>query len=274
MVVLVSFLSKRAEMLALDAAQLRSITDRLRDAGCIFAEEETVLLRNESSSHEMLEGMLARRVNGEPLETILGWASFCGLRIAVDSRVFIPRPRSELLVRAAIEHVARTRARIVLDMCCGSGAIGAAIAAQCEQAEVYAADIDPNAVACARKNLAPERVYEGALYAALPQHLRGRIELIVANAPYVPNGELALMPREARLYEPQVSLSGGDDGLDIQRGIAGEAGIWLRPGGAILVETSRLQCQASAELLSVRGFRTKALHDDGIGATAIYGMHP
>ena len=144
-----------------------------------------------------LEAMVDRRVAGQPLEHILGWADFAGLRIAVDPGVFVPRPRTELLVReaaalvrqaAAIDRPAAGRSlswrAVVVDLCCGSGAVGLALVAALDQGELHAVDLDPAAVRCARRNVAAggARVYEGDLFAPLPAGLRGRVDVLVANA--------------------------------------------------------------------------------------------
>ncbi|MDT7565026.1 MAG: release factor glutamine methyltransferase, partial [Pseudonocardiales bacterium] len=157
---------------------------RLRAAGCVFAEDEARLLISSARTPADLAAMVDRRVRGLPLEHVLGWAEFCGLRIAVDTGVFVPRRRTEFLVRQAAS-LARPGA-VVLDLCCGSGAVGAALAATVERAEIHAVDIDPAAVLCARRNLAGGQVYEGDLYEPLPDALRGRVDVLVANAPYVP----------------------------------------------------------------------------------------
>src|SRR5690606_3594910 len=128
---------------------------------------------------------------------------FAGMRIALEPQVFVPRRRSELLVREAV--AGADPGAVVLDLCCGSGAVGAAIAAALPGCRLHTTDLDPSAVRCARRNVAAVngRVYAGDLYTALPEALRGRIEVIVANAPYVPSDAVVLMPREAREYEPR-----------------------------------------------------------------------
>jgi release factor glutamine methyltransferase len=239
----------------------------LRSAGCVFAEEEARLLLDEASSPAELMTWTARRMAGEPLEQVVGWASFAGLRIAVDPGVFVPRRRSELVVAVA----AREPAEVVVDLCCGTGALGAALAARWPAAEVHAADSDPAAVTCARRNLPPERVHAGDLYAALPPDLRGRVDLLVVNAPYVPTDAIATMPREARDHEHRVALDGGGDGLDVQIRVAAEAREWLRPGGRVVVETGRDQAGRTAGLLASAGLTTSVDTDDEIGGTAITG---
>jgi len=188
---------------------LSAVVSRLRAAGCVYAEDEARLLLSAAATAADLAAMADRRVAGLPLEQVVGWAEFCGLRIAVDPGVFVPRRRTEFLAGQAI---ARIRpGAVVVDLCCGSGAVGAALAAAVDDLELHAVDIDPAAVACARRNLVARggRVYEGDLYAPLPAWLHGRVDVLVANAPYVPTGEVRLLPREARLYEPRVALDGG-----------------------------------------------------------------
>ena len=124
---------------------------RLRAAGCVFAEDEARLLRAAAGSPAELDALAARRVDGAPLEALLGWAEFCGLRIAVDPGVFVPRQRTAFLVAQAVRRAGP--GAVVVDLCCGTGAIGAAIAAAAPGVEVHAADVDPAAVACARRNL-------------------------------------------------------------------------------------------------------------------------
>jgi release factor glutamine methyltransferase len=239
----------------------------LRSAGCVFAEEEARLLLDEASSPAELMTWAARRMAGEPLEQVVGWASFAGLRIAVDPGVFVPRRRSALVVEVA----AREPAEVVVDLCCGTGALGAALASRWPTAEVHGADSDPAAVACARRNLPPERVHAGDLYDALPDDLRGRVDLLVVNAPYVPSDAIATMPREARDHEHRVALDGGGDGLDVQRRVAAGAPAWLRPQGRVVIETGRAQAERTAALLADAGFSTSVDTDDEIGGTAVTG---
>ena len=184
---------------------------------------------------------MRRREAGEPLEVIVGWADFCGLRVAVDPGVFVPRQRTALLVELAAEGLPVDRPARVLDLCCGTGALGLALAARAD-VELFAADVDPVAVACARRNLAGVgEVFAGDLYAALPAALRGRLDVVLANAPYVPTDGIALMPPEARLHEPRSALDGGDDGLAVHRRIVADAADWLAPGGRLLIEVAERQ---------------------------------
>jgi release factor glutamine methyltransferase len=241
---------------------------RLRAAGCVFAEDEARLLR--ASGAPDLEALVQRRVHGEPLEYVLGWAEFCGLRVAVAPGVFVPRGRSALLVAQAVARA--RRGSVVVDLCCGAGAVGLAIASAVGGVDLHAVDIDAAAVACARRNLAGiGTVHEGDLYAGLPERLRGRVGLLVANAPYVPSASIELMPREARDYEARVALDGGSDGLAVQRRIAASAPSWLTPDGQLLIETSGRQADATAQAFADSGFVAEIVRDDDADATVVVG---
>ncbi len=255
----------------------------LRAAGCVYAEDEAAVLLEAAGTPQELDAMLQRRLAGFPLEHIVGWAAFHGLRIKVAAGVFVPRLRTEFLVRQAAE-ILRSRpvgplgrqGCAVLDLCCGSGAIGTALAAELPGLTIHAADIDPAAAACAAANLAAfgGTAHCGDLFAPLPPELRGRIALITANAPYVPTQDLAFMPREARLFEPDTALNGGGDGLDIQRRIAAEAPEWLQPGGCVVVETSPAQAGESMRILAGRGFSARMAHAPELDATVVVGRRP
>jgi release factor glutamine methyltransferase len=162
------------------------IVAALRAAGCVFAEDEARLLVDAARSPADLAALVNRRVGGEPLEHVLGWAEFCGLRIAVDPAVFVPRRRTELLVRLAADLL--VPGAVVIELCCGAAAVATALAVEVPGVALHAVDIDPAAVRCARRNLDPigGRVYQGDLDAPLPAALRGHVDVLVANAPYVP----------------------------------------------------------------------------------------
>ena len=245
------------------------LVDRLRAAGCVFAEDEARVLRARARDDAELEALVVRRVAGEPLEVVVGWAEFLGLRIAVAPGVFVPRPRSALMVEAAID--ALTEGSAVVDVCCGTGALGAAVAAGGRVAELHAVDVDPAAVACARRNLPGAAVYEGNLFDPLPARLHGRVGVILANAPYVPSEAIAFMPREARDYEHRVALDGGTDGLDVQRAVIAEAPRWLAPAATLLVETGRDQAATTVGLMTIAGLRARIVSDDERGATVVVG---
>jgi release factor glutamine methyltransferase len=247
------------------------VVARLRAAGCVFAEDEARLLLATARTPAELADMVGRRVAGLPLEHVLGWAEFAGRRVAVEPGVFVPRRRTELLAREAAER-ARPGA-VVVDLCCGSGAVGVAVAAAVPGVELHAADIDPAAVRCARRNVGAVggQVYEGDLDAPLPPGLAGRVDVLVANAPYVPTDAVGLMPPEARLHEPRVALDGGADGLDIQRRVAAVAPHWLAPGGHLLIETSERQAPHTVAAVTAAGLAARVVHEAELDATVVVG---
>ncbi|UUU36165.1 putative protein N(5)-glutamine methyltransferase [Streptomyces sp. CA-210063] len=251
-----------------------SVVTALRAAGCVFAEDEAELILTTARTPDEAAAMVDRRVAGLPLELVLGWAEFAGLRITVEPGVFVPRRRTEFLVERALATV--PGARVVVDLCCGSGAVGAALAASLDGAELHAADIDPAAVRCARRNIAPHggHAHEGDLFAALPARLRGHVDILAANVPYVPTGEVPLLPSEARDHEPLVALDGGRDGLDVLRRVAAEAPEWLAPGGCLLVETSERQASHALDALRRSGLTAHAAVPEERYAHVVIGTRP
>jgi release factor glutamine methyltransferase len=264
---------RRTTDLRLNEAPGRAaLAERLRIAGCVFAEDEADLLLRTAAPHE-LEQMVRQRERGVPLEQIVGWAEFAGLRIAVAPGVFVPRRRTELLLRQGL--MLAPPQPVVVELCCGSAALAVALASNLSQVELYATDIDPAAVQCARRNLAGlpglAAVLQGDLYEPLPHSLAGRVDLLLANAPYVPTASIRLMPPEARLYEAQVALDGGSDGLDVLRRIVAGATRWLAPAGRLLVETSRGQAPAIVAAFERHGLAAQIVTSDELEATAVIG---
>lgn len=250
------------------------VVTTLRAAGCVFAEDEARLLISTARDAADLIAMIRRRVVGLPLEHVLGWAEFRGMRVAVDSGVFVPRRRSEFLVDRAV--ALAPPGALVVDLCCGSGALGAAVVDAIGGGELHAADIEPAAVRCARRNVAAVggHVHEGDLYGALPKELAGRVDVLVANAPYVPTGEIGFLPPEARDHEPLIALDGGADGLDIQRRVTAEAARWLAPRGVLLVETSERQAPRTAAAFAEHGLAPQVEVCEELDATVVIGARP
>jgi release factor glutamine methyltransferase len=258
---------QRGYLYRVDTAE---IVSTLRAAGCVFAEDEARLLTESASGPAELGEMVSRRSAGLPLEQVVGWAEFCGLRFAVRPGVFVPRRRTELLAHQAVS-LARQGAA-VLDLCCGTGAVGAAVARACPGIELHASDVDPVAVECARENLAGlGSVHESDLYRALPPALKGSVDLILCNAPYVPTDEITLMPPEARDHEPRQALDGGHDGLDIQRRVIDQAGEWLRLNGYLIMETSVKQAAETAKAFDRAGFTATIVTSEELDATIAVG---
>ncbi|PWN03382.1 putative protein N(5)-glutamine methyltransferase [Nocardioides silvaticus] len=252
---------------------LDPLVRRLRAAGCVFAEDEAAVLAATADGPE-LELLVERRVAGEPLEHLVGWADFAGVRVALDPGVFVPRQRTAFLVELAVDRLGA--GGVVVDLCCGSGALGLTIAHRHPGVELHAADVDPVAVACARRNLAPVggTVHHGDLDHPLPDRLRGRVDVLVANVPYVPTDAVALMPPESRDHEPRATVDGGADGLDVVRRLAGRAPEWLAPGGHLLVETGTDQAHVAAAAFATAGLAPTVHQDEDRGATAVSGQRP
>lgn len=246
-----------------------ALVTRLRSAGCVFAEEEAALLASTARTPAELTALVELRAAGFPIEQVVGWAEFCGLRIAVDLGVFVPRRRTELLAREAI--AAASPSAVVVDLCCGSGAVGAAVCAARPYTELFAVDVDPAAVACARRNLPGARVYAGDLFDPLAGALRGRVDVLIANGPYVPSADVALLPAEARLHEPLVALDGGADGLDVLRRVIAAAPTWLAPRGHVLVESTAEQAPHLVAAVAAAGLTPRVASCDESGATVVVG---
>ncbi|MEV6276863.1 putative protein N(5)-glutamine methyltransferase [Nocardia sp. NPDC051832] len=261
------------------ATESVDVVARLRAAGCVFAEDEARLLIEAAAETGVeLDGLVARRVAGEPLEYLVGWAEFHGVRVGVTAGVFVPRQRTAFLVDEAVELARLVPGEpVVVDLCCGSGALGLAFATTLGEkgiaVELAAADIEPVAVECARRNLAALRapVYEGDLFEPLPTTLRGRIDILLANTPYVPSEMIARMPPEARDHEPRTALDGGPDGLDIFRRVVAGARDWLAPGGHLLVESGAAQANTATAVLAEHGLGARVAESEEYYATVVIG---
>jgi release factor glutamine methyltransferase len=248
------------------------VVQRLRSAGCVFAEEEADRLLAAAPDAGALESMIARRVAGVPLEHVIGFADFAGVRLVVADTVFVPRHRTELLTSTA-----RTMLRdggVVLDLCCGTGALGLVVVRGFTGVRLVATDIDPAAVDCARRNLLgiSGEVFAGDLFAVVPPDLRGRVDLLLANVPYVPTAEIAYLPEEFRVHEARAALDGGADGLDVLRRVAAEAAAWLAPGGALLTEAGSGQLETAHALLRAGGLRPETITDDETETNVVIGF--
>ncbi len=242
---------------------------QLRDAGCVFAEEEAGILFAAASDTVELASLVARRIAGEPLEHVVGWAEFAGLRIPVARGVFVPRRRTELVARVA-ERLAPTSGTVV-DLCCGAGAIGIALATWRDDLTVIAADIDPVAVDLAQRALAPlgGTTAVSDMDASLPPELTGSVDVVTSCPPYVPTRQIALMPHEARDHEPRKALDGGKDGARMQARVFKAAVRLLAPGGVCVVETSDHVVDATVAAATRAGLAAAVEEDDELGAVEV-----
>lgn len=216
-----------------------------------------------------LEDLIERRLRGEPLQYVLGRWPFRTLELVVDRRVLIPRPETERVVEVALGELAEMGpgARRVVDLGTGSGAIALSVAAECEDAEVWATDRDSEALAVAGANL--ERAglsrvsfVHGDWWSALPDCLRGSVDLMVSNPPYISSGEMATLDATVRDWEPRTALEAGPTGLEAIEQILHQANDWLRPGGGAVLEISPEQADPAGRLARDAGFtRTRVERD-------------
>lgn len=207
----------------------------------------------------MLEQFLQRRETGEPLGWITGFVRFCGLVVKLNSGVYVPRIQSEELAeRAGRLLLAAGDGARAADLCTGAGAIAMAISAAAPRGEVFASDLDPDAVCCAQANgVAVARANLGDCFADSAFHV------VTAVAPYVPAGEIRFLPADVQTYEPRLALDGGRDGLEIVSEVVASAARLLAAGGSLLLELGGDQARRIAPVLHRAGFAdSEAWHDD------------
>ncbi|MDP2627841.1 MAG: peptide chain release factor N(5)-glutamine methyltransferase [Candidatus Rokubacteria bacterium] len=211
--------------------------------------------------------LIGRRQAHEPLQYLLGFEDFVGLRIRVTPDVLIPRPETEGLVEWAVEILAPLDGPVAADVGTGSGAIACALAAACPALEVLAIDSSPAALGVAAGNVcaaglsARVRLVAGDLLAPLAS-LAGGLDMIVSNPPYLPTGIIPSLPREVAGFEPRLALDGGPDGLRVIRRIVAEAPGLLRSGGTLLMEIGEEQAGLVASLMAAEGFSRIAARRD------------
>ena len=230
--------------------------------------------------------MLDRRLAGEPLQYVIGRWPFRDLELAVDRRVLIPRPETEVVAEVALAEAVRAGARRgrgdpsaplrpaypVADLGTGSGALALVLAAELPEAEVWATDRARDVLAVAGANLAvigdaAARVHlvEGVWYEALPDILRGRLRVIVSNPPYVAEEEYAALPAEVRDHEPRGALVAGPSGREAIEALLDGALDWLEPGGSLVIELAPHQASAVAARARRAGYASVEVHPDLAG---------
>jgi release factor glutamine methyltransferase len=248
------------------------IVAELANGGCVAADVEAdALLEASSEGLGAVDGLVARRLRGEPIAWITGRARFCGLRIRIDRGVFVPRPHSQALARRASELL--PDAGTAVDLCTGSGAVATVLQAAHPDAEVVATDIDPRAVACARHN--GVKAFEGDLDEPLPRSLLGRVDVVTAVVPYVPTEELHLLPRDVIANEPRRALDGGPRGTVVLLRAVEAAARLLSRGGSVLLELGGDQTVHVASAFTEHGFADVLVHQDADGrARAIEARRP
>lgn len=229
---------------------LASVAGALVTAGCVAADEEAEELVQAAHSKDQLEAMLARRLTGEPLAWITGKASFCGLEVAVEPGVYVPRWQSEPLAQRAAHLLPPTGTAV--DLCTGSGAIALVMQSTRPDARVVSTEIDPLAAHCARANGLV--VYQGDLDESLPGQLGGTVDVLVGVLPYVPTNALAYLPRDVQRFEPRSALDGGVGGTELIATVVRRSPRWVRTGGWLLVEIGGDQVPEVTTMLAASGY--------------------
>jgi release factor glutamine methyltransferase len=218
---------------------------------------------------ERMAELVGRRVAGEPLQYVMGRWAFRRLELAVDPRVLIPRPETEVLAGWALEECDRLRARVAVDLGTGSGALALALATEGSGLEVWGTDVSAAALVVAEANRravgADVRWARGSWYEALPAELAGRVDVIVSNPPYVSEAEMVWLPRDVRDWEPVGALCAGPDGLEAVAVIVQRAGEWLALSGSLLVEMAPHQTTRASRLARAAGFAEVAIRHDLAG---------
>jgi release factor glutamine methyltransferase len=211
---------------------------------------------------EQIEALVERRLAGEPLQYLLGEWDFRTLTLSVDPRALIPRPETEQVVEEALDLLRWVRRPVVVDLGTGTGAIALSVAAEVADSEVWATDLDSDALSLAEENRArtglPVALRQGRWYEALPEELRGRVDLVVSNPPYVSAEEWPALDPEVHC-EPKVALvagpgSDGTPGLEAIEEVLLGATEWLGPPGAVVVEVAPHQAAAAGAVARNAGF--------------------
>lgn len=263
------------ELLRLMAAELRDagVPDAEVDASLLLSHvtgKNAMNLRLDSWSQvsfqeeEAFRALCQQRKARTPLQYLTGVQSFLGRDFAVDARVLIPRPETELLAERAIALLkAEKNAPTALDLCCGSGCLAVSMALGDPRAEVHAADLSAGALTVTKRNAerlhARVTLHRGDLFDALTQ--APMFSVIVSNPPYIPSAECLRLQEEVR-REPMMALDGGADGYDFYRRIAADAPRFLLPGGTLLMEVGHDQAQDVMSLCKAGGLTPVAIHED------------
>jgi len=223
----------------------------------------------ESGEVNAFRELIRRRGQREPLQYIVGTTSFCGLEIAVNPHVLVPRPETELLAERGWQFLNQLRdenGAAALDIGTGSGCLAIALAVKCPQAQFQAVERSPEALAVARQNAERHGVAKRVLFlqgdgfAGVPAG--STFELIVSNPPYIAAAELETLQPEVSRHEPRLALDGGADGLDFFRRMAAEAGPFLKAGGRLMLEFGDGQGEALREIFERQKWIVEAFHED------------
>jgi release factor glutamine methyltransferase len=232
---------------------------------------------------DALRILVQRRGQREPLQYIIGSTSFCGIELALNRHVLIPRPETELLAERAWTYLnnlqgAETDATIAMDLGTGSGCLAIALALHAPGAQIHAVEISGDALALARENAGRHEVsshiqfHEGDFFSAAPPRLR--CDLIVSNPPYIPSARIDTLEAEVRQYEPRTALDGGPDGLGFYRRISAQARAFLQPAGRVMLELDQEGAEATREIFLKDDWAVEALEQDYNRQPRILIAHP
>jgi release factor glutamine methyltransferase len=251
----------------------RSEARRIVEEACGYEGADLVLVMDAHATalaHDRHQRMVERRLTGEPLQYVLGRWGFRALDVHVDRRVLIPRPETEIVVEHALRVADDLGARVAVDLGTGSGVIAMSLACERPGLSVWATDVSPGALAVATANLAGlgmaasrVRMVEGDWFAALPPDLRGTIDIIVTNPPYVAASDV--LPAEVADWEPSAALLAGPTGLESIERIIAEAPAWMARPGALVVEIGETQADEASALATSAGFDEVEVHPDLAG---------
>jgi release factor glutamine methyltransferase len=223
------------------------------------------------------EALVDRRASGEPLQYVVGRWGFRTLELMVDRRVLIPRPETEQVTQVALHELdrlagagGRDQRLVAVDLGTGSGAIALALAAERTGVEVRATDVSTPALEVASVNLSGlggrvasrVRLAHGVWWSALPENLRGRLDLVVSNPPYISSGEMTELDAQVAAWEPRLALEAGPTGLEAVYELLNAAPAWLRPGGVIVLEIAPHQAGQAAAMARKAGFTEVEVHPD------------
>jgi release factor glutamine methyltransferase len=248
---------------------LAAITRILQAAGCVAAGEEANELIAGARDEGELVRWVERRRTGEPLAWITGQTVFCGLPIALESGVYVPRWQSESLATLAGRLLPADGRGV--DLCTGSGAVAVVMQMVRPDATVVATEIDPSAANTARRNGVV--VYEGDLDLPLPHEFESQVDVMTGVLPYVPHDALHLLPRDVQRFEPRVALDGGVDGLELVETVIHRCDRWLKPGGWLVLEVGADQVDPVSDLMAAAELGPVDVVEDGDGdPRGVYGQ--
>lgn len=267
-------------------ATIAEVAQRLAAAGIAPARTEARWLVEHAEAvadggcEDRLEALVRRREAGEPLQLLLGRWPFRTVELELAPGVFLPRPETEVVAGVAVRTAAAAGPHpVVAEPCTGTGAIAASLLAEVPGVQVHASDIDPGAVALARRNLAAvagaERfsVHEGDLLTPLPAELRGQLDLLVANPPYLPSSDVDHLDVEVAGHDPAAALFGGPDGHEVVDRLLELARSWLRPAGTVVLEIDARRGPAALIAAARAGFPAAELITDLTGRDRVLVAH-